>query len=60
MGVPKNKTTRNRLGSRRSHHKAEVKGFAKCDNCGELKLNHRVCPSCGHYNKTQVVVKEEL
>ncbi|MGO3143757.1 MAG: 50S ribosomal protein L32, partial [Lactiplantibacillus plantarum] len=26
-----------------------------CPNCGELRVSHRVCPSCGYYNGKQVV-----
>lgn len=60
MGVPKKKTTRLRKGNRRSHHRATSMTYAKCDNCGELKLAHRVCGDCGHYNNEKVVEKEEL
>jgi len=60
MGVPKKKTTKGKRNMRRSHHQATVMASVKCDNCGELKLNHRVCPSCGHYDKKQVVQTDEL
>ena len=39
-----------------------VSKMVVCPNCGELKLSHRVCPVCGHYNGKQVKeikVKEE-
>jgi large subunit ribosomal protein L32 len=26
-----------------------------CDNCGELKLRHRLCEACGVYRGRQVV-----
>ena len=60
MCVPKNKTSRHKKGSRRSHHHATTMAYSKCSNCGELKLNHRVCPECGHYNKKQVITTDEL
>lgn len=60
MGVPKKKTTRLRKGNRRSHHRATSMGYAKCDNCGELKLSHRVCPDCGFYAKEKMLETEEL
>jgi len=60
MGVPKGKTTKHKKGSRRSHHKATTMAFSKCSDCGEFKLNHRVCPSCGKYNKKQVMATDEL
>ena len=29
-----------------------------CPNCGEVKLPHRVCPSCGYYRKREVIETE--
>lgn len=31
--------------------------MVKCDNCGEYKLAHRVCPNCGSYKGEEVVEK---
>jgi hypothetical protein len=31
-----------------------------CPNCGDPKLPHRVCPTCGMYKGEQVVEVEEL
>jgi large subunit ribosomal protein L32 len=25
--------------------------FAACPKCGEPKMPHRLCPSCGYYNE---------
>jgi large subunit ribosomal protein L32 len=60
MGNPKMKVTKSKQGNRRSHHHAESLASGKCSNCGELKQAHTVCPSCGFYDKRQVVKKEEL
>lgn len=60
MPNPKGKSSRSKRGARRSHIRATVMGFSKCDNCGELKLTHRVCPSCGHYSKKQILKTEEI
>ena len=27
----------------------------KCANCGEAKMPHRVCESCGHYGGSAVI-----
>ena len=32
----------------------------ECPNCGELKLSHHVCASCGYYNKKPVILKNNL
>ena len=28
-------------------------------NCGELKLSHHICPSCGYYSKKEIFVFKE-
>jgi large subunit ribosomal protein L32 len=30
-------------------------GMVKCDHCGEMKLAHRVCRSCGTYKGREIV-----
>ena len=60
MAQPKKKASRMKKGNRRSHHSASAMAYVKCDNCGELKLTHRVCPACGYYNDVKVVETEEL
>jgi ribosomal protein L32 len=33
----------------------------ECGHCGELKLNHHICPSCGYYghgNKEKSILKK--
>lgn len=59
MAVPKRKTSKQRKRKRRTHFKLVVPGMNECPNCGELKMSHRVCPSCGHYNGEVVVEKAE-
>ncbi len=58
MAVPKRRTSKARRDKRRTHIKLEVPGMAACGNCGELKLSHRVCKSCGQYD-SKVVIKQE-
>ncbi|MDT2767908.1 MULTISPECIES: 50S ribosomal protein L32 [Globicatella] len=50
MAVPKRKTSKASKRKRRTHFKLEVPGMNTCPECGELKLSHRVCPSCGFYD----------
>lgn len=60
MAGPKTKTTTSKKGHRRSHHGATAMASGKCENCGEMKQAHTVCPSCGFYRKREVIKKSEL
>jgi large subunit ribosomal protein L32 len=55
MAVPKKKTSKSRRNMRRSHHALKVTSHGECPNCGERKLPHHICPSCGYYDGRQVV-----
>lgn len=55
MAVPKRKTSPSRRNMRRSHHALTVTASQDCPNCGELKLPHNLCPSCGFYKDRAVV-----
>lgn len=55
MAVPKRRTSKTVTKQRRTHKKLQVPGMNTCDNCGELKLAHRVCKSCGQYKGKEVV-----
>ena len=61
MAVPKRRTSKTAKRKRRTHFKLNVPGMVICPNCGEMKLSHRVCKECGHYNGRAVVeAKEEV
>jgi len=51
MAVPKKKTSKRRRNNRRSHHALKTIIAGRCPNCGELKLSHRACKSCGYYER---------
>ena len=55
MAVPKRKTTPSRKGKRRSHHFQFAVNATECPNCGEFKLPHHICYSCGYYNKKEII-----
>ncbi|ARD49203.1 50S ribosomal protein L32 [Sporosarcina sp. P37] len=55
MAVPKRRTSKTKKNMRRTHFKIEAPGMTTCDNCGEMKLAHHVCKSCGHYKGKDVV-----
>lgn len=60
MAVPKRKTSKARRDKRRSNvWKLDGVNFAKCSRCGELKLAHRVCGSCGFYRGVEVIKPKE-
>jgi large subunit ribosomal protein L32 len=57
MAVQQNRVTRSRRDMRRSHDALVAANPIECPNCGELKRPHHVCPSCGHYDGREVVVR---
>ena len=59
MAVQQNKVSPSRRNKRRSHDALGPVNRSECPECGELKLPHHVCPSCGHYNGRSVVQKIE-
>jgi len=62
MAVQQNKVSPSRRNKRRSHDALSAINHSECADCGELKLPHHVCPSCGQYNGRQVVqqIEEDL
>lgn len=60
MAVPKHKTSKQRSNTRYAQWKLSEPGKAECPQCGAPKLSHRVCKSCGYYDKQRSVeVKKE-
>lgn len=56
MAVPKKRASRRRRDMRRAHDGlAFTAAVELCDHCGELKLRHRLCESCGVYRGRQIV-----
>ncbi len=56
MAHPKRKISKSRRDKRRTHYKATAPSLGTCGNCGEMKLAHRACPSCGYYNERSVFI----
>jgi len=59
MATPKGKVSKARRNSRRAQWKLSLPGIVKCPKCGEMKLAHRVCKSCGYYDGSEVIKVEE-
>ena len=59
VAVPKRKTTPSRKGKRRSHDSQFAVNSVECPNCGEFKLAHHICNSCGYYNAKEIIDKTE-
>lgn len=57
MPNPKRRHSKSRRDKRRTHYKAVAPSTAACDNCGEMKLMHAACPSCGFYNRMKILDK---
>ena len=55
MAVPKRKKGRAKTNSRRSSHTITAANVASCPQCNELRVPHRVCPSCGTYGGKEIV-----
>ncbi|MBC7185440.1 MAG: 50S ribosomal protein L32 [Calditrichaeota bacterium] len=60
MPLPKRRHSRSRRDKRRTHWKAAAPTVSKCANCGEPKLPHRACPSCGYYRGRSVFLPREV
>ncbi|TCT16966.1 large subunit ribosomal protein L32 [Natranaerovirga pectinivora] len=52
---PKRKISKARRNARRANWKMSAPNLVKCSKCSELMMPHRVCKSCGTYNKKVVV-----
>jgi large subunit ribosomal protein L32 len=53
--LPKKKHSSGKRNRRRSHDALEAQNLVQCPNCGEMRLPHRVCPSCGHYQGREII-----
>ncbi len=56
MAVPKKRQSNTRRNKRRANHdRMTAPTVGACPQCGEPRLPHRICPSCGYYNGRQVI-----
>jgi len=59
MAVPKRRTSKSRKRLRRTHHRAGGVPSQACPRCGEPKLPHRVCGTCGFYRGKKMIEVED-
>ncbi|MEY2547548.1 MAG: large subunit ribosomal protein, partial [Verrucomicrobiota bacterium] len=55
MGVPKRKTSKMRLRTRKASHRWQAPQLNKCAQCGSPVASHTACASCGYYKGRQVL-----
>jgi large subunit ribosomal protein L32 len=57
---PKRKHSQGRRDRRRANQTLKSSNLVICNNCGEPRLPHRVCPNCGFFKGREVIeIKEE-
>ena len=59
MAVPKRKTSKSKRDKRRTHKKLTMPNLSDCPQCGDPKLPHHICPSCGTYKGKSVIEEED-
>lgn len=59
MAVPKRKKSKSKRDKRRTHQKVAVPNVTTCPQCGEARLPHHACPSCGAYKGRTVIDVED-
>jgi large subunit ribosomal protein L32 len=55
MAVPKRKKSKSRRDKRRTHQKTSAPNLTSCPQCGDSRLPHHACPSCGTYRGRTVI-----
>ncbi|GAA2363813.1 MULTISPECIES: 50S ribosomal protein L32 [Nonomuraea] len=55
MAVPKRKMSRSNTRSRRAQWKTSAVALVSCPQCRSPKQPHIACPTCGTYNRRQVI-----
>ena len=58
MPLPKRQHSRQRGRKRRTHWKARVASLSTCSQCQKPIIPHRICPFCGYYRGSQIVVSK--
>jgi len=59
MAVPKRKTSKMKVRSRKAANRYKGVQITACNACGAPAAPHRVCSSCGMYKGKQVLTVSE-
>jgi large subunit ribosomal protein L32 len=60
MANPKRKHSKSRTAKRRSQYKIRsTPEVHECPNCGNAKMYHRACPTCGSYRGRTIVERPD-
>ena len=60
MAVPKKRTSKSRKNKRRAHDALTPPARSTCPQCGEAKVPHRICGTCGTYRgETRIEIADE-
>ncbi len=54
MAVPKRRTSVSKRNKRRAHDSLTAPTLMACPQCGEPRVRHRACPTCGVYRGRKV------
>ena len=60
MGVPKRKTSKARMRTRKAANRWHAPLLNRCSQCGSAVKSHHACPSCGYYRGRQVLTIESV
>ena len=55
MAHPKRRHSRSRGKKRRTNWKTSLPNVVPCKQCGHKKMQHYICPNCGHYRGEGVI-----
>lgn len=59
MALPKRRKSYSKTHMGRSHHALTAPKVGSCSECGEPKMPHRLCGSCGTYKGRAVIKLDE-
>jgi len=58
--LPKRRISKTRQANKRAHYlKVKQAKMVPCPQCGNLRLAHTVCPTCGTYKGREILAVEE-